>query len=197
MEAGMTETYKDLPVLFFEDQPSWHDWLDVHCTDPTGVWLKFAKKASGITSLNYAEALDEALCYGWIDGQAKSIDETYYLQRFVPRRPKSMWSKRNIVKVAVLTEAKRMKPTGIAQVEAAQNDGRWAQAYDPPTTITMPEDFASELEKHPKAKAFYETLNKTNTYAVLWRIQTATKPETRKARIEKLIAMLDKEEKLH
>jgi uncharacterized protein YdeI (YjbR/CyaY-like superfamily) len=193
----MTETYKDLPVLFFEDQATWHQWLDKHCTDPTGVWLKFAKKSSGITSLNYAEALDEALCYGWIDGQAKSVDEIYYLQRFVPRRPKGMWSKRNIAKVAVLTDAGKMKPTGIAQVEAAKADGRWDQAYDAPTTMVMPEDFAAALSDNPKAKAFYETLNKTNTYAILWRVQTARTPATRKARIEKLISMLNNEEKLH
>ncbi|HKX24498.1 MAG TPA: YdeI/OmpD-associated family protein [Candidatus Saccharimonadales bacterium] len=191
------ETYKDLPVLFFENAEQWSAWLEQHHGEPAGVWLKFAKKDSGITSLNYAGALDEALCYGWIDGQAKTIDETYYMQKFTPRRAKSIWSKRNVGKIADLTKAGRMKPSGIAAVEAAKQDGRWDQAYDGSSNITVPPDFQAMLDSNPSAKEFYESLNKTNTYAILWRIQTAKKPETRQARMEKLLAMLLEGKKLH
>lgn len=191
------ETYKDLPILFFENETQWAEWLEQHHPEPTGVWLKFAKKASGITSLNYAGALDEALCYGWIDGQTKSIDETYYLQKFTPRRAKSIWSKRNVGKIAELTEQGRMKPSGQAAVEAAKQDGRWDQAYDGPSKITVPPDFQAMLDSNPKAKEFYESLNKTNSYAILWSIQTAKKPETRQARMEKFLAMLLEGKKVH
>jgi uncharacterized protein YdeI (YjbR/CyaY-like superfamily) len=191
------ETYKDAPVMFFAAQSEWEDWLEKHFEDTPGVWLKFAKKSSGITSLNYDEALQVALCFGWIDGQTKSIDETYYLQKFTKRRPKGTWSKRNITFIDQLTKAGKMRPSGLAEVTAAKADGRWDQAYDSPSNMTIPKDFQDELDKNPKAKAFYATLNKANTYAILWRIQTAKKPETRAARIQKLIAMLNKEEKLH
>jgi uncharacterized protein YdeI (YjbR/CyaY-like superfamily) len=191
------ETFNDLPVIFFETAQQWQDWLAEHHSQPTGVWLKFAKKASGIASLSYDPALDAALCYGWIDGQSKTLDETYYLQKFTPRRPKSTWSKRNIAKVAELTAQGMMQPAGLAAVEAAKQDGRWAQAYDPPSTATIPADFQAALNKHPKAKQFFAGLNKTNSYAILWRIQTAKKPETRQARIEKLIQMLDDGKQLH
>ena len=194
------ETLKDLPILFFASQPEWHNWLTENYSDPAGVWLKFAKKASGIESINHSLALDEALCFGWIDGQASpySADtETYYLQKFTPRRARSMWSKRNIEKVAELTSAGRMQPPGQAEIDRAKDDGRWDQAYDTPTNMTVPGDFVAELEKHPQAKAFYATLNKTNTYAILWRLQTARKPETRAVRMQKLIAMLDEGKKLH
>lgn len=196
MMKGM-ETYKDLPVLFFENETDWATWLEQHHAEPTGVWLKFAKKGSGITSLNYAGALDESLCYGWIDGQSKSIDETYYLQKFTPRRAKSIWSKRNVGKIAELTEQGRMKPSGQAAVEAAKQDGRWDQAYDGPKNITVPPDFQAMLDSNPKAKEFYKTLNKTNTYAILWSIQTAKKPETRQNRMEKFLAMLLEGKKVH
>lgn len=191
------ETYKDLPVLSFENAELWRAWLEQHHSEPAGVWLKFAKKASGIVSLSYAGALDEALCYGWIDGQAKSIDETYYLQKFTPRRSKSLWSKRNVGKVAELTKAGRMKPSGIAEVEAAKLDGRWDKAYDGPANITVPAEFQTMLDANPKAKEFFGSLNKTNRYAVLWQIQTARKPETRNARMEKLLAMLLEGKKIH
>jgi uncharacterized protein YdeI (YjbR/CyaY-like superfamily) len=194
------ELYKDLPVLFFATQGEWRDWLDSNYTDTGGVWLKFAKKATGIESLNHDQALDEALCYGWIDGQAAPYaedGERYYLQKFTPRRARSMWSKRNIQKVTELIAAGKMQPSGQAEIDRAKADGRWEQAYDMPSQMTIPEDFAAELEKHPKAKAFYATLNKTNTYAILWRLQTAKKPETRLARMTKLIAMLDEGKKLH
>ncbi len=191
------ETYKDLPVLFFKDAQQWSAWLAEHHTEQAGVWLKYAKKGSGIESLNYAGALDEALCYGWIDGQAKSIDETYYLQKFTPRRPRSLWSKRNVGKIAELTKAGRMKPSGLAEVEAAKLDGRWDQAYDGPANITVPPEFQAVLDANPTAKEFFESLNKTNRFAVLWQIQTAKRPETKQARIQKLLAMLLEGKKIH
>jgi uncharacterized protein YdeI (YjbR/CyaY-like superfamily) len=187
----------DYPTLFFENPAEWEAWLAAHHADSDGVLLKFAKKASGITSLNYGGALDVALCYGWIDGQSKSIDETWYLQKFTPRRAKSIWSKRNIGKVEELIHAGRMQPAGLQQIEAAKADGRWEQAYDSPANIQVPADFQTALDASPRAKAFYETLNKTNSYAYLWRIVTAKKPETRAARIEKFIVMLERGEKLH
>jgi uncharacterized protein YdeI (YjbR/CyaY-like superfamily) len=193
----MTETYAELPVLFFEDASAWEKWLNKNYDSPMGVWLKFAKKASGIVSLNYAGALDEALCYGWIDGQTKRIDETYYLQKFTPRRTKSIWSKRNIGKVAELIAANRMRPSGLAEIEAAKADGRWEKAYDSPANSTIPDDFQIELDAHPKAKAFYETLSKTNTYAFLWRIQTAKRAETRAKHITRAIEMLEASETYH
>lgn len=191
------EEYKNLPILFFKTADAWRTWLSEHYADEPGVWLKFAKKASGIESLNYAAALQEALCFGWIDGQAKTIDETYYLQKFTKRRPQSMWSKRNIGYVAALIEAGKMQPAGLAAIEAAKADGRWQNAYDSASVMTMPDDFKEALEKYPKAYEFYKTLNKTNTYAILWRIQTAKRPETRALRITKFIAMLDEGKKIH
>jgi uncharacterized protein YdeI (YjbR/CyaY-like superfamily) len=191
------ETYKDQPVIFFATQAEWEHWLEKHFEDIPGAWLKFAKKNSGITSLNYDDALQVALCFGWIDGQTKSVDETYYLQKFTKRRPKGMWSKRNIIFIEQLTKAGKMRASGLAEVAAAKSDGRWDQAYDSPSNMTIPADFQAELDKYPKAKAFYATLNKTNTYAILWRIQTAKKPETRQARIEKLIVMLNEGKKIH
>jgi uncharacterized protein YdeI (YjbR/CyaY-like superfamily) len=187
----------EYPVLFFTDQAAWHVWLAANHTTAPGVWIKYAKKGSGVVSVNYTEAVDEALCYGWIDGQAKSIDDTYYMQKYTPRRPKSIWSKINIGKTERLIAEGRMQPAGQAAIEAAKADGRWEQAYDSPSTTVVPDDFKAALDADPQAKAFFGTLNKTNTYAVLWRVQTARKPETRAARIVKLVAMLHRGEKLH
>lgn len=191
------ETYKDLPVLFFKGPAEWEAWLGAHFAEPSGVWLKFAKKASGIESLTYQPALQVALCYGWIDGQAQTIDETYYVQKFTPRRTKSIWSKRNIGIVEQLIKEGKMKPSGQAAIDAAKADGRWEQAYDSPSNMTIPDDFQVALDANPQAREFYETLNKTNAFAFLWRIQTAKKAETRTARIEKFIAMLERGEKIH
>lgn len=187
----------DYPVLFFETENQWTDWLEKNHDKSDGVWLKFAKKASGIKSVNHASTLDPALCYGWIDGQSKSLDDTFYLQKYTPRRAKSIWSKINIAKVEQLIKDGKMKPAGQAEIDRAKADGRWEQAYDSPANITMPEDFQKALDASPKAKDFYATLNKTNTYAILWRIATAKKPETRARRIEKLIDMLNRGEKIH
>ncbi|HSD55729.1 MAG TPA: YdeI/OmpD-associated family protein [Candidatus Saccharimonadales bacterium] len=191
------ETYKDASVIFFATQDQWEAWLEQHHADTPGVWLKFAKKGSGIPSLNHDLALQVALCFGWIDGQTKGIDETYYLQKFTKRRPKGTWSKRNIGFVEELIKSGKMRPSGQAEIDAAKADGRWALAYDSPTTMTMPSDFQAELDKHPAAKTFYEALNKTNTYAVLLRIQTAKKPETRAVRIQKIITMLEEGKTFH
>jgi len=191
------ETHKNLPVLFFETSSDWQRWLAKHVSDTQGIWIKFAKKAVGVQSISYDEALDVALCYGWIDGLVNRLDEHYYLQRFTPRRAKSTWSKRNIAKVAELTKAGKMQPSGLAEVERAKQDGRWATAYDSPSTMTIPKDFQQALDAHPRAKAFFATLNKTNKYAFLWRIQTATKPETRQARITKTTETLSHSELAH
>lgn len=159
--------------------------------------MHFYKKATKIQSITYAEALDEALCFGWIDGQAKPFDEKSWLQRYTPRRPKSIWSKRNIKYIDRLTKEGRMQPSGLQQVEAAKADGRWAQAYDGPSTMEVPKDFLEELSKHKEAEAFFNTFNKTNKYAISWRLQTAKKPETRLRRMNTIIEMLKKGEKFH
>ncbi len=191
------EMLNDLLVMPFESPQAWEEWLEGHYEQTQGIWLKIGKKASGLPSVTYAEALDSALCYGWIDGQKRSYDEQYFLQKFTPRRAKSIWSKVNVDKVATLAEAGRMKPAGLAAIAAAKADGRWDQAYDSSRTSTVPADFQEALNGHPKARDFFATLNKTNVYAVLWRVQTATTPEARRKRIDKLIMMLDEGKKFH
>jgi len=181
----------------FEQQKDWAAWLDKnHATSP-GVWLKLAKKASGIASVNYDEALGVALCYGWIDGQKKSYDESSWLQKFTPRGVKSIWSKVNREKVQELIESGQMKPAGLEAVERATQDGRWDAAYDSQSRASVPSDFQAELDRNAKAKAFFATLNSTNRYAILFRIQTAKKAETRAKRIEQFIRMLENHEKLY
>jgi uncharacterized protein YdeI (YjbR/CyaY-like superfamily) len=187
----------DFPVLFFESQEEWRTWLEKNYISANGVWLRFYKKGSGITSLNYAGALDEALCYGWIDGQSKTFDEKSYLQKFTQRRARSIWSKRNIEHIARLTKDGKMKPSGLKAAEAAKADGRWDMAYDSPGNMSIPEDFLLELSKDKKAFAFFETLNKANTYAISWRLQTAKKPETREKRMKIILGMLSRGERFH
>lgn len=184
-------------LLRFKNLDEWRKWLSKNYDDQTGVWLKIAKKSSGKSSVSQQEALDVALCYGWIDGQRKSFDTQYFLQKYTPRRKGSLWSKINVAKVEKLVAEGKMQKSGLAEVEKAKQDGRWAAAYDSAKTISTPKDFQVALNKNLKAKAFYETLNKTNTYAFCWRIQTAKKPQTRKARIEKIILMLEHGEKIH
>ena len=188
---------KEIPVLLFADQQAWAAWLAENHTTSTGLWLQLAKKASGLTSVSYAEALDVALCYGWIDGQKQSYDEDSWLQKFTPRGTKSIWSKINREKVAQLIERGLMQPTGIAAVESAKQDGRWDAAYDSARTMTVPDDFQAALDQSAPAAAFFATLNSANRYAILWRIQTAKKAETRTKRIEQFIQMLENKEKLH
>ena len=184
-------------IAEFKNQPAFREWLKAHGKDTDGVWLRIYKKASGVTTITYAEAVDEALCFGWIDGQKKGYDERSFLQKFTPRRARSMWSKRNIEHINRLKEAGLMMPAGLLEVEKAQADGRWQAAYDTPTDMQIPDYFLKELSKHPKAKLFYATLNKANLYAIAWRLQTAKTEATRLRRAEKIIEMLDAGRKLH
>ncbi|HSW80040.1 MAG TPA: YdeI/OmpD-associated family protein [Candidatus Saccharimonadales bacterium] len=187
----------DYQIVAFTDQAKFRAWLTVHSQSVNGIWLQMYKKASNVPSITYAQALDEALCFGWIDGQKKSYDEASFLQKFTPRRPKSMWSKRNIEHIGRLTELGLMMPAGLAEVERAKADGRWAAAYDTPSEMIIPDEFLAELKKHPVAEKFFATLNKTNTYAIAWRLQTAKTKVTRKRRQDKIIALLNAEQKLH
>jgi len=187
----------DLPILSFKSPKDWASWLAKHHAASNGIWLRFFKKNSGVASVTYAEALDEALCYGWIDGRLDPYDEKSWLRRFTPRRPRSPWSKRNIEHVNRLTAAGRMKPAGRKEVEAAKKDGRWEKAYDPQGAMELPADFLKALAKNKKAKAFFESLNRANHYAIAWRLQTAKKPETRARRLQAILAMLKRGEKFH
>ena len=188
---------KKQPVLWFETQNDWDNWLAENHPKSNGVWLKIAKKGKGVTSVNYAEALDVAICYGWIDGQKQKFDDQFFLQKFTPRRPRSLWSKINREKVENLIAAGKMKPAGMAEIDAAKADGRWDAAYDSSGNMTVPEELQAALDANPTANAFFETLNKTNRYSFCFRVQTARNPEIRKTRIEKLIAMLENGEKFH
>jgi uncharacterized protein YdeI (YjbR/CyaY-like superfamily) len=189
--------FTDLPALFFERQKDWAVWLDKNHATSSGVWLKLARKASGIQSVTYDEALEVALCYGWIDGQRKSHDETSWLQKFTPRGPKSIWSKINTEKAQRLIESGRMKPAGLKAIESAKQDGRWDAAYASQSKAAVPDDLQVELDRNAKAKAFFATLDSRNRYAILHRIHTAKKTETRARRIEQFIRMLEKKEKIY
>jgi uncharacterized protein YdeI (YjbR/CyaY-like superfamily) len=187
----------ELPTLSFATQDEWAAWLDEqHATAP-GVWLKLAKKATGIASVTYDQALEVALCYGWIDGQKKGFDEAAWLQKFTPRGARSIWSKINREKAERLIAEGRMRPAGLREVERARQDGRWEAAYDSQSTAAVPDDFQAALAANPEAEAFFATLNSTNRYAILFRIQTAKKPETRAKRIREFVAMLARGEKLY
>ncbi len=190
-------TDNEIPTLLFPKQKDWADWLRKNHAKSSGVWLKLAKKSSGSQSVSYAEALEIALCYGWIDGQKKSYDESFWLQKFTPRGAKSIWSKINKGKAGELIRTGRMKPAGLNAVERAKQNGRWDAAYDSPSVSTVPPDFQARLNKSAKAKAFFATLNSANRYAILFRIQTAKKAETRARKIEQFIEMLERKEKLH
>jgi uncharacterized protein YdeI (YjbR/CyaY-like superfamily) len=187
----------ELPVIAFVSQKDWAKWLITNHLTSSGLWLQLAKKASGTPSVTYAEAIETALCYGWIDGQKQSQSAEAWLQKFTPRARKSIWSKINCQKALALIESGKMKPPGLAEVERAKQDGRWEQAYDSPGNATIPEDLQTALNKVPKAKAFFATLESRNRYAILWRIQTAKKAETRAKRIELFMKMLEKGEKIH
>jgi uncharacterized protein YdeI (YjbR/CyaY-like superfamily) len=193
----VTTRKPELPIIPFASRDAWGAWLEENHATSDGLWLKFAKKSSGIETVSFAEALDVALCYGWIDSQAGAFDERYWLQRFTPRRPRSKWSKRNRARATKLIEEGRMKPAGLREVERARADGRWEAAYDAQSTATVPEDFRRELEKNEEAREFFATLNSQNRYAILHRIQDARRPETRARRIEKYVAMLRDQKKLY
>lgn len=190
----MTSEYE---IVEFKDQTDFRAWLDANHNNAAGIWLRIYKKASTIDTVTYAQALDEALCYGWIDGQRKKYDEISFLQKYTPRRPKSLWSKRNIEYIQRLSDAGLMSPMGLSEVQNAQEDGRWAAAYDGQGTMTIPDNFLKELRKHPKAAQFFKTLNKTNLYAIGWRLQTAKTETTRLRRQEKIITMLNNEDAIH
>jgi uncharacterized protein YdeI (YjbR/CyaY-like superfamily) len=192
------ETGKDgRPILAFASQAEWGAWLHAEHEASDGVWLRFAKKGSGVASVVYAEALEVALCYGWIDSQVKSLDERFYLQKFTPRRAGSKWSRINRDKVTELTKQGRMKPAGLEQVERAKADGRWDAAYSSPVNVEVPADLRKALDASPKAAEFFATLNKSNRYAIVYQLEDAKKPETRVRRLEKFVGMLERGEKLY
>jgi uncharacterized protein YdeI (YjbR/CyaY-like superfamily) len=185
------------PIRAFKSQVAWETWLERNHSSRSGVWMRIARKASGKKSITHPEAVEIALCYGWIDAQARPESETAWLQRFMPRRPRSIWSKINREKAHALIASGRMKPAGLAEVERARKDGRLEAAYESQSGATVPKDFEKELDRHPKAREFFKTLSRSNSYAILWRIHTAKKPETRARRIRTFIEMLEKGETIH
>ncbi len=195
-QRAMSEK-RALPVLSFAAVLEWEEWLGEHHDASGGLWLKIAKKGSGITTISYAEALDGALCFGWIDGQKAAFDERFWLQRFTPRGPRSKWSRINRDRAEQLAREGRMKPAGLAQVERARADGRWELAYEGQRRATVPEDLQRALDLNPRARAFFETLDNGNRYAILYRVQDAKRPETRARRIAQYIAMLAEQRKIH
>lgn len=168
-----------------------------HHTQQKGIWIKFAKKDSGILSIDYSQALESALCFGWIDSQKASWDDQFWLQKFTPRGSKSKWSQTNCEKAEALIASRRMQPAGYRQVESARQDGRWEAAYQSQSKIAIPDDFQRELDQNPKAQDFFNTLNSTNRYAILYRLQDAKKPETRAKRVQKFIVMLENNQKIY
>jgi uncharacterized protein YdeI (YjbR/CyaY-like superfamily) len=197
MPATRPATPPGATPTLFRSARAFETWLKKHHATSDGLWLKIAKRGADEPSVTYAEAVEIALCWGWIDSQKKSLDDQHFLQRFTPRRARSVWSKINVDKVAALIEAGRMQAPGHAQVEAAQADGRWARAYDGARTSAVPEDLRAALDAEPRAKAFFATIDAANRYAVLWRLQTAVKAETRARRIVQLVQMLARGETLH
>jgi uncharacterized protein YdeI (YjbR/CyaY-like superfamily) len=185
------------PVIAFATQAEFELWLAENHEDPGGLWIKMARKASGIQSITHLEALDVALCYGWIDGLRRSHDEHYFVQKFTPRRPRSKWSQINRDKVLKLIEEGRMQPPGFAQIEAAKDDGRWEAAYPAQSQMTVPDDLQAQFDADPQAKAFFDSLDSRSRYAILFRIHDAKRPETRARRIEQFVDMLKKGEKLY
>jgi len=181
----------------FKSKQDWAAWLGKNHRKSHGLWLRVAKKDSGLRSVSYKEALEVALCYGWIDGQKRPENEQTWLQRFVPRSSKSIWSKINREKVLALIASGEMKAAGLEAIENAKKNGRWDAAYDSPTGATVPADFQKALDANRQAAAFFKTLDRANRYAVLWRIQTVKKAETRARKIEQFITMLERKEKIH
>ncbi len=200
MKTSMTKKpvqAAELLTLSFATPRAFSDWLAEHHDSSRGIWLRLAKKASNTVSITYAEAVGVALAWGWIDAQKQRGDEASWLQKFTPRGAKSLWSRINREKALMLIEAGVMQPAGLVQVDRAKADGRWDAAYDPPSRATVPDDFQAALAKNARAAAFFLTLNASNRYAVLWRVQTAKKVETRQKRIAELVAMLARKQKLH
>ena len=187
----------DLPILYFESQNQFADWLAKQHNQSAGVWLKLAKKGAGIPSVTYDQAVETALCFGWIDSQKKGFNESFWLQRFTPRKENSLWSRVNRKKAEQLIESGQMQPAGLAAIEMAIKNGRWEGAYASQKTITIPVDLQLELDKHPRAKVFFNTLNSANRYAILYRLQTAQNAETRAKWLRQFIEMLERGEKIH
>lgn len=186
----------ELPVKLFRTPAAWEKWLTAHSGAP-GVWVQIAKKDSGENSVTQEEAIEGALCHGWIDGQKRALDAKFFLLRFTPRRPRSVWSKINVAKVEQLMVSGRMQPAGLREVETAKADGRWDAAYAGSVGMEVPHELAEALATSIRARRFFEQLDRTNRYAFCWRVQTAKKPETRQARAEKFVAMMERGEKLH
>ena len=196
----MPDTLQPSPTaapLRFATARAWETWLRKNGARSDGIWMLIAKAGADEPSVTYPQAIEAALCHGWIDGQKKTVDDQHWLQRFTPRRARSIWSKINCAKALALIESGRMQAAGQAQVDAAKADGRWDAAYDGARASTVPDDLQAALDATPKARAFFATLNATNRYAVLWRVQTAVKPETRAKRIAQLVEMLARGEKIH
>jgi uncharacterized protein YdeI (YjbR/CyaY-like superfamily) len=187
----------DLPIVPFAAPADLEAWLEENHGASDGVWMKIAKKGSGIESVTYAEALELALCFGWIDSQKKGFDEKHFLQRFTPRRPRGKWSRINRDKAEGLIGAGAMRPAGMAEVEAAKADGRWDAAYEGQRNATVPEDLQRELDRNHAAREFFATLDSANRYAIVYRLNDAKKPETRERRLRKFVAMLERGEKIH
>ena len=186
----------DLPVMAFADQAAFEAWLEENAGAP-GVYVKLAKKGAGVPSVTYAELVESALCFGWIDGRSNRLDDRFYLQRMTPRRARSVWSRKNVDAVEALTLAGRMRPSGLAAVEAARADGRWERAYAGSATITVPDDLAAALAAEPAAQAAFDGLDGANRYAVLWRVHTAASETTRAKRIASLVQMLAEGRRIH
>ena len=188
---------QDPPILSFTSREVWEQWLGEQHATSSGLWLKIAKKESGIATVCYADTLEVAICYGWIDGQKGAFDGEYWLQRFTPRASRSKWSKVNREKAVALIEAGRMGPAGYREVERAKEDGRWDAAYDAQSSATVSDDLRRELEKNDRARDFFASLDSRNRYTILYRVQDAKKPEARARRTEKYVAMLSEQEKLY
>jgi len=184
-------------VRGFKTRKEFAAWLDKNHKTSPALWVRMARKGSGIKSITYAEGVEVALCYGWIDAQKLPESETAWLQRFMPRRPRSIWSKVNREKALVLIASGQMTQAGLVEIERAKTDGRWEAAYDSQAGASVPPDFEEALERHPKAKAFFKSISAANRYAITWRLQTAKKAETRAKRMRRFIEMLEKEETLH
>jgi uncharacterized protein YdeI (YjbR/CyaY-like superfamily) len=187
----------ELPIELFAHPGELEAWLEENHGTSAGLWLKIAKKGTGKRSVTYAEAVEQALCFGWIDSQKRGLDEAYFLQRFTPRRPRGRWSKINREKAEALIAAERMRPAGLAEVEAARADGRWEAAYEGQRTAEVPADLRRELDANPAAAKFFAGLDSANRYAVIYRLNDAKKPETRERRLWKFLAMLERGEKIH
>jgi len=187
---------KGLPIKLFRTLAAWEKWLAMHA-DAAGVWVQIAKKDSNETSLSQNDAIEGALCHGWIDGQKRAMDERFYMLRFTPRRPRSIWSKINVAKVEQLIASGRMQPAGMREVDAAKADGRWGAAYEGSNRMEVPAELADALATKARAQRFFQQLDRTNPYAFCWPVHTAKKPETRKARSEKFVAMMARGEKIH